>query len=118
MTILSRCAKNQVVDETVICTYRVAPGNEDAFMGLLASHWPTLHQLGFVTDELPELFRSLGDGAPTFVEIFTWREGGFHEAHTHPRVLAIWERMEPLCEDRDGRPGMEFPHFTRLRISG
>ena len=106
------------MNETVICTYRVAQGNEDGFMDLLSRHWPTLHRLGFVTDEPPDIFRSLGDGAPTFVEIFTWREGGFQEAHTHPKVLAIWEPMEPLCEDRDGHPGMEFPHFSRLPISG
>jgi hypothetical protein len=36
----------------------------------------TLHQLGFVTDEESLVFRSL-DGGLTYVEIFTWVEGGF-----------------------------------------
>jgi hypothetical protein len=35
-------------------------------------------------------------------------------AHEHPDVLMIWEAMDPLLEDRDGRPKWEFPHFLRV----
>ena len=35
-------------------------------------------------------------------------------AHQHPEIADLWERMAPLCEDRDGRPGMEFPHVERI----
>jgi hypothetical protein len=103
-----------MANETVICTYRVRPDQEDRFIELLGRHWATLHELAFVTDEQPLIFRSLEDGGPTYVEIFTWVEGGFDQAHEHPDVLAIWEPMDPLLEDRDGRPRWEFPHFERV----
>jgi hypothetical protein len=95
--------------ETVICTYRVRGGAEDQFVDLLRRHWSTLHELEFVTGDRPTVLRGVDD--PTYVEIFTWVEGGFALAHEHPEVLAIWERMEPLLEDRDGRPKWEFPHY-------
>ena len=65
-----------MANETVICTYRVRPDDEKRFVELLRRHWSTLHDLGFVTDEDPLVFRAL-DGGPTYVEIFTWVEGGF-----------------------------------------
>ena len=48
--------------------------------------------------------------------LFTWVEGGFGLAHEHPDVLMIWEAMDPLLEDRDGRPKWEFPHFVRVSV--
>jgi hypothetical protein len=104
-----------MTQETVICTYRVRPAAEDRFTGLLRRHWMTLHELGFVTDERPMTFRGT-DGGLTYVEIFTWVDGGFEQAHEHPDVIAIWEPMEPLLEDRDGRPRWEFPHFQRIAL--
>jgi hypothetical protein len=101
--------------ETVICTYRVRAEAEPAFVELLGRHWRTLHELGFVTDEESMVFRSADEGL-TYVEIFSWVEGGFSQAHEHPGVLAIWEPMEPLLEERDGRPRWEFPHFTPVSL--
>jgi hypothetical protein len=100
--------------ETVVCTYRVQRNQEDAFLALLRRHWPTLKSLGLVTDEPAKVLRSC-DQPTTFVEIFTWADKGAEEAHEHPDVLAIWEPMEKLCEDRDGRPAMEFPHFEAVQ---
>jgi hypothetical protein len=37
-------------------------------------------------------------------------------AHEHPDVLMIWEAIDPLLEDRDGRPKWEFPHFARVAV--
>ena len=91
--------------ETVICTYRVRADAEEAFRMVLAEHWTTLRELGFVTDECSVVLRDV-DG-PTYVEIFTW----FGRAHEHPDVLTLWERMDPLLEERDGRPKWEFPHY-------
>ena len=102
--------------ETVICTYRVRGDSEERFAELLGRHWDTLHELGFVTDEQELVFRSV-EGGVTYVEIFTWVEGGFEQAHEHPDVLAIWERMDPLLEDRDGRPKWEFPHFEPVALT-
>lgn len=98
-----------MANETVICTYRVRSDAENEFRELLQRHWNTLHDLGFVTDRASLVFRRLDE--PTYVEIFTWVEGGFSQAHEHPAVLAIWEPMEPLVEDRDGQPKWEFPHY-------
>ena len=51
----------------------------------------------------------------TFVEIFSWaRPDGPNLAHEMPAVMAIWEPMGALVEDRDGRPGMEFPCYRPL----
>ena len=95
---------------TVLATYRVQPGGDGPFVDLLRRHWTTLHSLGVVTDEPATVLRS-PEEPTTFVEIFTWADEGFARAREHPDVLAIWEPMEQLCEDRDGRPAMEFPHF-------
>jgi len=102
-----------MANETVICTYRVRAGAEEDFSALLRRHWPALHALEVVTEEPARLFRSVGS-PPSFVEIFTWVDGGFARAREHPDVLAIWEPMEQLCEERDGRPAMEFPHFSSV----
>jgi hypothetical protein len=106
-----------MANETVICTYRVRPADEGRFVDLLGRHWRTLRDLEFVTDEVSLVFRGL-DGGLTYVEIFTWVEGGFDQAHEHPEVLAIWEPMEPLLEERDGQPRWEFPHFERVSLRG
>ena len=98
----------------MICTYRVRAAAEDEFRSLLARHWTTLHDLEFVTDDVPLVFRQLDE--PTYVEIFTWVEGGFERAHEHPEVLAIWEPMDPLLEERHNRPKWEFPHFRPARL--
>lgn len=116
---LTRLTSNLIIrnvaNEIVICTYRVRPEAEDHFVDLLSRHWRTLHQLGFVTDEESLVFRSL-DGGLTYVEIFTWVEGGFGQAHEHPEVLAIWEPMDPLLEERDGQPKWDFPHYQRVSL--
>jgi hypothetical protein len=101
--------------ETVICTYRVRPDAEAEFTDLLGRHWSTLHELGFATEEPSVVYRSQQD-PPTYVEIFTWADGGFERAHEHPAVVAIWEPMEPLLEDREGQRRWEFPHYRRVQL--
>jgi hypothetical protein len=98
-----------MANEIVVCTYRVRHDAEEPFRQLLGRHWATLHDLGFVTDDQSIVLRHLDE--PTYVEIFTWVEGGFEQAHEHPDVLAIWEPMDPLLEERDGLPKWDFPHY-------
>jgi hypothetical protein len=105
-----------MANETVICTYRVRGDDERSFQQLLERHWNTLHDLGFVTDDRSVVLRRVDE--PTYVEIFTWVEGGFEQAHEHPDVLAIWEPMEPLLEDRGGLPKWEFPHYRPVELGG
>ena len=104
--------------ETVICLYRVKKGNERKFTRLLEKHWPVLRSLGLVTRRKARHFRGAEkDGEPLFVEMFEWVSGQASEnAHTHAEVAAIWEPMDVLCESRQGRPNMEFPHVQPLEI--
>ena len=100
----------------VICQYRVARGNEKKFEALLKNHWPTLHRLGLVTNDPAQHFKGeeQDNGKPIYFEIFDWLDGAFDRAHEHPAVMAIWEPMDHLCEKRDGKPNMEFPHVDVL----
>lgn len=68
-----------------------------------------------MTDEQARVFRKLGE--PAYVEIFTWVEGAFGRTHEHPDVLAIWELMDPLREERDGKLKWEFPHYAAIDLS-
>ena len=104
----------------VVCTYRVAKGNEKEFTGLLKRHWPLLRELELATRKRPRHYRGAErEGQPIFFEIFEWVDEGAHElASQHPDLMAIWERMDKLCEARDGRPNMEFPHVTEIEVLG
>jgi len=107
--------------ETVICTFRVRPDEIESFRALLDRHWPTLRRLELVNDTPEQVFIGTDDGAdgPVFISIFDWVSAEAVEtAHEHPAVAEIWEAMEPLCESRNGRPSMEFPHFERVLSNG
>ncbi|MFY9889275.1 MAG: hypothetical protein WAK71_13270 [Streptosporangiaceae bacterium] len=105
-----------MANQTVIGTFRVRAEAEGDFRSLLRRHWPTLHELGFVTDEPSVIYRG-HDGGLTYVEIFTWAEGGYEHAREHPAVLAIWGPMDPLLEERDGGPKWDFPHYERVTLA-
>ncbi len=107
--------------ETVICTFRVKPNDVVPFRQLLDRHWPTLHRLELVNDTPEQVFIGTDEGTdgPVFISIFDWVSAEAVEtAHEHPDVAEIWEAMEPLCESRNGRPSMEFPHFERVLSNG
>jgi hypothetical protein len=103
---------------TSLCLYRVKPGSEAAFRGLLAKHWPTLQRLGLAGDEPSIVYQgNEKENAPLFVEVLTWKDAeGPNVAHEFPEVMAVWEPMGKLCEAREGRPPMEFPHVERITI--
>lgn len=103
---------------TALCLYRVKAGSEAAFRGLLAKHWPTLHRLGLAADEPSTIYQgSEKAGAPLFVELLSWKNAEApNRAHELPEVMAVWEPMGMLCESRDGKPPMEFPHVERIQI--
>jgi len=95
---------------TVICTYTVREGAQDAFRALLDRHWPALEAAGLVTEVPSRLLASQREGSDnTIVEIFDWKsQKASAAAHQVPAVLAIWEPMGQLCE------AMRFEHFTAL----
>jgi hypothetical protein len=112
-------AHNNDAREICIWTYQVRPEAEDRFLRLLNRHWPTLNRLGFVTDDQPQVFRS-SDPPLTYVEIMTWEAEGMRPAHDHPDVIAIWEPMKAVVEERAGQanvPGMSFPFYQRVELA-
>jgi hypothetical protein len=103
--------------ELVICTYRIKNAHEDAFLKLLARHWPTLYRQGLATAEPSVIYRGVDETKNAFfVEIFTWKAGGADKAHKDPGVMQIWEGMGIHTEERLGRPAMEFPHVRPVRM--
>jgi len=104
--------------QTVICTFRVRSDAMTGFRELLDRHWPTLRNLELVTETSEQLYVSDVGGDQTIVSIFEWTNSeAVDQAHHHPDVGEIWEAMEPLCEQRDGRPSMEFPHFQPIPLA-
>lgn len=106
--------------EIVICTYRVRVGEEAAFEALLSRHVPMLREIGLATDYTVSHFKSLDedkDGGYVYREIFEWTDKkAVEDAHHSPEVMAIWEPMGQLCEERGGMPAMQFPHFEELKL--
>lgn len=105
--------------ETVICQFRVKPGSEDAFTDLLRRHWKVLRELELATPKPNQCYvgSERGIEGPLFVEIFEWVDAeASGRAHQHPAVSEVWEAMTPLCEERGGKPAMEFPHFQPLDV--
>jgi hypothetical protein len=105
---------------TAFAHYRVREDRIDDFLALVAKHGPILRRLGLVTDEPTRVY--LGHEkeaqAPLVIEIFEWADDdAAGRAHTHPEVSEVWEAMDPMCEDRDGRPAMEFPHLRPVSVS-
>lgn len=112
--------ENSGTAQACIWTYWVRPEAEEEFRALLARNWPTLHRLGFVSDDPPWVFRSCEE-PPVYVEIMTWEADGMRPAHEHPDVIPIWEAMKPLVEERAEHrnvPGMSFPFFRRVELGG
>jgi hypothetical protein len=77
------------------------PETEDRFLKLFNRRWPTRNRLGFVTDDRPLVFRS-SDAPLTYIEIMTWEAGGMRPAHDRPGVIAMWESMKAVGEERAG----------------
>lgn len=104
--------------EHVLCYFRVRPGREQDLLGLCRRHDAVLRRLALCTDEPAVCYRGEdGPGRPFLVKIFAWRSPeALDAAHRHPDVQILWEAMEPCCEERDGRPSMEFPHVERTPL--
>ena len=102
--------------QTVIAIYRVQAAREDAFFQILRKHYPALKGAGLVTDTEPVVYRGAErDGRPIVFEIFDWKDAQAPDtAHELPEVMAVWEPMGAMVEERDGKPGLEFPHVQKL----
>ncbi|MGH9390349.1 MAG: hypothetical protein ACRD1Z_12100, partial [Vicinamibacteria bacterium] len=84
----------------VLCIYRVQQAKEKEFESLLEKHWPTLRDVGLVSETPARWYRgNARDGKRRFVEIFEWKDGeAAGVAHQSPRVMSIWEPMGALAD--------------------
>ena len=92
--------------ETVIVTYHVKPGNEDALQKVLARAWKVYQKEGMVNPSPHLDFRDSDAGGTTkIVEIFTWINHAKPE-HASAAVNAVWDEMKNLCEPRNDNPAL------------
>jgi hypothetical protein len=105
---------------TVVATYRVRADREPEFRALLTRHHPTLVRLGLATEEPPTIYRGVEHGGgPIWFEIFSWVDPvAPRKAHEDPDVMAIWEPMGEMLEDRATGPKMGFPHVEAVSLRG
>jgi hypothetical protein len=100
-----------------MCIYRVRADHEDDFVALLRQHWPLLRDLGLAARESSVILRGEEDGGPFYIELLPWlNEEAPGTAHKYPEVMALWGPMEDLCEERAGRPAIEFPRVERVDL--
>jgi uncharacterized glyoxalase superfamily protein PhnB len=79
----------------VIASFRPKPGQEAALLAVVREHVPTLRRLGLATIR-PTYAMKAADG--TIVEVFEWMSAeAIERAHSHPAVLAMWERFAAAC---------------------
>ncbi|WP_260924870.1 hypothetical protein [Novosphingobium sp. 9] len=81
--------------DMVIVAYRPKPGCDEALLALTRDHVPELQRLGLATGRRALAMRSK-EGV--IVEVFEWKHGAIEVAHTHPDVLAMWERYAAVCD--------------------
>jgi hypothetical protein len=101
--------------ETVFSTYRVKKGMETEFQNVHAATWAAYRKYKLVlTTPHTVVMGKEESGAPFFVEILTWVS---HDApdHVPADVKELWNRLEALCEKRDGHRGIE---FSEMEIVG
>ena len=103
--------------ETVMATFRAAPGKEDQLEKVIRRHWATVRRLGLVSGDLHLLFRSEDEpGKAMFVHIFTWKSHSVPD-DAPPEVEKIWDEMTPLVEKRGGHRGIEFPEMKPIPLT-
>jgi len=93
--------------ETVLVTYHVKPGKEAEIRALLSRAWEIYRKERFVFAEPHIVVQDTEDGGkPRVVEIFTWVSSEIPE-HAPQTVQTIWQQEQSLCEERNGRLGIE-----------
>jgi hypothetical protein len=79
----------------VIVAYKPKPGKAAELLQLSREHVPLLREERLSTDRTAIVCQAADE---TVVEIFEWEAGGPEQAHTNPRVLALWERYAAACD--------------------
>jgi hypothetical protein len=102
---------------TVLGTYHVRPGEEEALLALIQQHWPALRRRGLVTEEPARVYRGSTADGTFFIEIVTWiRPEGGQQAYQCPEIKALWAELYDRVEERNGRPGIEYPQIEPVEM--
>ncbi|MGH9864896.1 MAG: hypothetical protein ACRD4H_05710 [Candidatus Acidiferrales bacterium] len=100
--------------ETILGTFHVIKGHEAEMATLLAQAWQTYRKLDYVFSQPHVILQGTENGGqPYFVEVFTWKSSEYPD-HAPAEVLAVWKKMNAICERRDNKPGIERSEDMRL----
>ena len=84
------------IPRVVIVAYRPKPGQGEALLAEVRDHHHLLRSEGLATDRRPIVMRAK-DG--TILEVFEWASpAAIEEAHSNPRVQAMWARFARCCD--------------------
>ena len=84
------------IPRLVIVAYRPKPGKADVLLSEVRDHQPLLRSEGLATDRRPVVMRAV-DGS--LLEVFEWASpAAIEEAHSNPRVQAMWARFFACCD--------------------
>ena len=100
--------------ETVYAISSVKQGQEAEFLKVSDQAWATYKRLDMVMDQHVTVKGVDEKGLTYFVDILTWKNH-FIPDHVSPEVRQIWDKMESLCEKRDGRRGIEFTEVELIK---
>lgn len=79
-----------------IAAFKPKPGKEDELLKVIDDRVPLLRKLGMLTDRPPIGMRS-SDGV--IIQVSEWvDDDAITKAHSHPDVLALWERFGACCQ--------------------
>ena len=101
--------------ETVMATFRVKPGQIDAFVKMMPDYWAALRERDMVMPTPHVLLRGEENGKPIVVEILSWRAHGIPD-NVPPDIQAYWDKMNAMVEGRDGLKGIEYPEMTIVPV--
>jgi hypothetical protein len=98
--------------ETILSTYRVRPGQEQAFFVAVTRTWEIYRRLDAVLPRPHVLAKKVDEaGHTTYIELFTWRSGEIPD-NAPSEIKAAWKELESLCKQTDGKSGISGEEVT------
>jgi len=98
--------------ETILSTYHVRPGQEQAFLAAVTRTWAIYRRLDVVLSRPHVLVKKVDEaGHATYIELFTWRSADIPD-NAPAEIKAAWKDLEILCKRPDGNSGIEGDEVT------
>ena len=101
---------------TVMATFQVRDGQTEALCALLDEHHAAIRGAGYGGGTKPIRLVRRTESGPLLFEIFDWVDGGVAMAAQDPVIVAVWRRIDALCEARNGMAPADFPAVDRLPV--